>query len=139
MSIKSIGNTLVTTPFENSTTTATQPPPLPSEIAFKVLALKCAFPFAGKNQGSGKLTSCCPACGAGRTMYTYPKSSRFKHCFACGFDRFEQRLLESIRADAKNGRHINLDLANRTIEYHRKVFARVSAKALAQPSVNGNS
>lgn len=92
--------------------------------ASELAALKCSFRFAGKNPGTGKLTACCPVCGAGKTKYTYPQGSRFKHCFACGFDRFEQRILESVRADAKTGRPINPDHAQRVIEYHKKVFGR---------------
>lgn len=92
--------------------------------ASELVALKCYFPFAGRNRGTGKLTSCCPACGASSSSYTYPQGSRFKHCYSCGYDRFEQRLLEGVRADAKCGRPINSNHASRAVEYHRKVFCR---------------
>lgn len=104
--------------------------------ARELVALKCSFPFAGRNSGTGKLTSCCPACGASSTRYTYPQGSRFKHCFTCGFDRFEQRLLEGVRADAKSGRSINPEHAMRSIAYHRKVFGRASKAEAANAQPN---
>lgn len=106
-------------PDPNPTNTVSTP------IETVLAALKCSFPFAGKSAGTGKLTARCPACGASHSKYTYPANSRFKHCFSCGYDRFDQRLLESVRADAKAGRPINPDYAERVVQYYRKVFVRL--------------
>ena len=97
--------------------------------ASELAALKCSFPFASRSRGTGKLTSCCPVCGASSSRYTYPQGSRFKHCFTCGFDRFDQRLLEGVRADAKSGRPINQEHAMRAAVYHRQVFGQKNVRS----------
>lgn len=38
---------------------------------------------------SAKKTGSCPKCGADCRSYRYPKKGRFKHCYACGFDRLQ--------------------------------------------------
>lgn len=40
---------------------------------------------------SSKKFGRCPKCGANYKSYKYPKGSRFKHCFACGYDTQDWR------------------------------------------------
>ncbi len=90
--------------------------------------LKCVFPFAGKNSyGGGKKTSCCPACGASHASYRYPAGCRWKHCFCCGYDRFDQERFERLRWGAKKGRELAPEDMTFALAYHDRVFGRHNA------------
>lgn len=83
--------------------------------------LVCPLPFRGKG-GKSKKTGCCPRCGANNSIYRYPENRRWKHCFMCGYDRSEERLLKHIRYEAKRGRNIDPKLINRVLKYHATVY-----------------
>jgi hypothetical protein len=53
-----------------------------------------------------------------------PRMRRWKHCFGCGYDRFEQELFEATRSVAKKGRELSPEKIQIALAYHAKVFGR---------------
>lgn len=105
--------------------TAQRPNEAEVRAVLRLAKLKCAFPFAGQNSyGGGKKTSCCPACGASSGSYRYPAGTRWKHCYACGYDRLEQELFEARRWAAKQGRALSHEEVRSALAYHTKVYGR---------------
>ncbi len=96
--------------------------PASEELIRQLAAAKCSLPFRGRGGGTAKTGGCCPRCGS--PNYAYPCAGRWKYCFSCGYDRFQEVRFTLFRSLAKKGRWHTITRANLedVLAYHAKVY-----------------
>ena len=89
----------------------------------KLMRIRRSHPYKGRNlYGSGKLTGCCPHCGAGPRYFKYPGAGRYKHCYQCGLDNRLERVFMDIRWHLRKGHDVEPERVARAISYGIQVY-----------------